>query len=134
MEQIQKPADEIRIGIIPADDSAEIQYKTVKRDYKFYREIVGGYLEIVRPRGFVRLNEETGRRHILVVDEEGAIKGDPINPRASLIYGMAIHGQPIVGNVIIATEALLWSREDMMYEPDIYGLADDFELQLDSIG
>lgn len=136
MEQIQNPDKMIRVGVIPADDAVQVWYKEVSRDFSGtpnLRELVGGWIEIVRPMGFTTLNEQTGRRHILIVDEEGRLKGKPFNRRASMIYGWQRHGEPIVGDAVVATEALLWAPEDRIYEPDVYGLPADFKLRREMI-
>ena len=80
--------------------------------YDLVRGAVGGYIENVYP---MRLD----RNLIMVVNEEGLLMGLPINPVASYLYGMDIHGQPIVGNVIILKKGYF---ED---EPDIVGIPDD---------
>ena len=82
------------------------------RLYDLVRDAVGGYMENVYP---MRLD----RNLIMVVNEEGLLMGLPINPVASYLYGMDIHGQPIVGNVIILKKGYF---ED---EPDIVGIPDD---------
>lgn len=53
------------------------------------------WIEIVHPKGF---------DFILIVDEEGLLNEKPFNYYGSYIYGTQIHGQPIVGNVLIADE------------------------------
>lgn len=53
------------------------------------------WIEIVRPRGF---------DFIMIVDEEGLLNEKPFNYYGSYIYGTQIHGQPIVGDVLIANE------------------------------
>lgn len=55
--------------------------------------IGGGWIEIVRT--------QTGRR-ILVIDEEGKLKGMPLNSRASGLYDPT-YSDVIVGIAILAT-------------------------------
>jgi len=43
-----------------------------------------------------------GRPLRLLADESGRLKDKPVNRAASLLYGAAVHGQPIAGNVIFA--------------------------------
>lgn len=43
----------------------------------------------------------------LAVDEDGHAKALPINPRASMLYGVTRHGVPIVGDALLAAEALV---------------------------
>lgn len=145
MEHIQKPTELIRVGVIPAEEK-DIWYTEVSRFYqptegkKGIRDLLGGgYMEVVRPLGFQRLNNATGRRHVLIVDEDGHSKGLPLNPRATLIYSTRgyrtlEHGAVIVGDAIICTEAMILTEGEDFYEPDIWGLPDDFELTSDMIG
>ena len=39
---------------------------------------------------------------LMLVDEEGHLRGQELNFVPSLLYGMAEHGNPILGNVIFA--------------------------------
>ena len=58
---------------------------------------VGGYIEVVRPRGLPA-------PFVLIVNEEGRLLGLPVNPDASELYGFPEHGQPIVGTVVFLRE------------------------------
>lgn len=80
-------------------------YQTVGKD-------VGGYIEIVRP---VLLRDP----FVMVINEEGRLRGLPINNIPSILYGAIGHGQPIVGDVVFMKEVM--TNE----EPDISGLDDD---------
>lgn len=51
---------------------------------------VGGYIEVVHPK---YLPEGL----CMVVDDEGLLKGSPVNNIASILYGTPEHGQPIAG-------------------------------------
>lgn len=55
------------------------------------------YLERVR----------VGDDYSIAVDEDGHAKGLPINARASLLYGTHKHGVPILGDVLLAREAMV---------------------------
>lgn len=57
-------------------------------------EIVGGYVEIVCPVGLAE-------PLCMVVNEEGLLLNLPVNTLGSLLYGAHIHGNPIVGNLVI---------------------------------
>lgn len=61
------------------------------------RKELGGYIEIVRPR---RLTAP----YCMIVDEEGLLKGLPINPIGCYLYETDKHMQPIVGDIIIMRE------------------------------
>lgn len=65
--------------------------------YKCLQNAIGGYIEIVRPKG---LNNS----FCMIVDEEGLIKQKPINEIGSVLYETQKHGQPIVGDVVIVKE------------------------------
>ena len=68
-------------------------------------------LEHVRPR---RLYEDLGagieptrfkgEAVSMLIDEEGRLKGLPVNMVASWLYGTDVHGCPIVGDVLIVGE------------------------------
>jgi len=75
--------------------------------YKSLQEEVGGYIEIVRPRGF-------DRPYCMIIDEEGLFKdGFKINQIGSYLYGYHEHGQPIVGDVVIAKEIETFQGRDI---------------------
>lgn len=74
------------------------------------------YIEVVRPKGLVS-------PLCMIVDEEGLLKETKfLNLTGSLLYGFQIHGQPIIGNIVIMKEGYTNG------EPDIVGL-DDNELE-----
>lgn len=62
--------------------------------YDLMRKAVGGHCENVYPR---RLK----RGFVMIVNEEGLLHDLPINAVGSYLYGTDLHGQPIVGDVII---------------------------------
>ena len=55
----------------------------------------------------------------MIVDEEGLIKGLPLNVAGSILYGTPTHGSPIVGNIVIMKEG--WTDEGK----DLLGLSDE---------
>ncbi len=73
------------------------------------KEIVGGWIEIVRP---MHLEHPL----VLVCNEDGLIRELPFNLVGSALYGYAEHGQPIVGDIAILKEVF---RDG---EPDIGGI------------
>lgn len=73
---------------------------------------VGGWIEIVHPMCLKR-------PYVMIVNEEGLLQDLDMNVYGSLLYGAQIHGQPIVGNVVIMKEGFVDG------EPDIVGLSDD---------
>lgn len=80
--------------------------------YDLMRKAVGGHFENVYPcrlkRGFV-----------MIVNEEGLLHDLPINTVGSYLYATDIHGQPIVGDVIIL------KLGHYQGEPDVIGMTDD---------
>ena len=70
---------------------------------------MGGYIETVRPVGLAE-------PYIMIVNEEGLIHKLPENPLGCLLYGTHIHGQPIVGDIVIMK--IGWKHESR----DIVGL------------
>ena len=81
--------------------------------YKSLGKEVGGYIEVVHPR---RLEAAP---FVMIVNEEGRLEGLPLNTLGSFLYGAPIHGEPIVGNIIILQEGFVNG------EWDIIGLDDD---------
>lgn len=73
---------------------------------------VGGWIETVHPMGLKR-------PYVMLVNEEGLLLELDVNVYGSLLYGANIHGQTIVGNVVIMKEGFVGG------EPDIVGLSDD---------
>lgn len=64
-------------------------------------EIGAEMFEIVRPTAFA----EMGRPDfVMLVDESGALKGLPMNPTGSELYGWRRHGERIYGDILIAKE------------------------------
>ena len=80
--------------------------------YKSVGAAVGGWIEIVHPFGLKN-------PFVMVVNEEGLIKGLPENTVGCLLYGSHLHGSPIVGNIVIMKEG--WTEEGK----DLLGLSDD---------
>lgn len=66
-----------------------------------------GYIETVHPKylpeGFC-----------MVVNDEGLLRGLPLNRFASLLYGTPEHGQPIVGTAVILREGFVAGELDFM--------------------
>ena len=74
-------------------------FEVTEPTLKCYQNAVGGYIEIVRPRGLPR-------PYVMLVDDEGWIKEKPLNIIASLIYGYNEHKQPIAGDVLIIKDGV----------------------------
>jgi len=80
--------------------------------YKSVQEVIGGYAELVNPRGLPR-------PYCMMVDEDGTRNKKPANPVASYLYESQIHGQSIVGDVVIL------KIDDTPDGADTVGLSDD---------
>ena len=83
--------------------------------YKTVGKVVGGYIEIVHPKGL-------SKPYIMIVNEEGRLLDLPLNHIGSFFYGTDQHGEPIVGNIVVMKDGY---RNG---EPDIVGL-DDSEVE-----
>lgn len=61
---------------------------------------------------------------MMLVNEEGLLEGLPMNTIGSILYGTQIHGQPIVGNIVIMKEGWVNGEPDIvgLEEPDILWL------------
>lgn len=77
--------------------------------HKTLSEAVDGYIEIVHPMGLAS-------PLVMIVNDEGLLRGLPMNSVGSKLYGMHIHGNPIVGNIVIMKTG--WTDDG----PDIVGL------------
>ncbi len=94
--------------------------KSVQASLEFFYETIGcECIDIVMAK---RLPEP----YRMVVDDEGIVRGLPINPRASWLYGADIHGNPICGDVLILKEE--WDPKNM--EPELKGLNEDDVLKV----
>lgn len=78
-----------KTDIIRVNGTSDIRLSEAKLTLDELQEIVGGYIEIV----YVRAR---GRRREMIVNDEGHIKGLPINRAASVIYC-----GPIAGDVAL---------------------------------
>lgn len=81
--------------------------------YKSAGEIIGGGIEIVRPRGLKR-------PYVMIVNEEFLLLKLPRNEIGCYLYQTYDHGHPICGNFLIMKEE----------DNDLVGLADTEALQI----
>lgn len=68
-------------------------------DFKDIQRVIGGHFEPVHTK---RMLNYFGPGIILIVDEEGSLKGLPDNPLGCYFYGTSFHGEPIAGDFILA--------------------------------
>lgn len=90
----------------------EISIVEVERPlYRSLNPIIGGGIEIVRPKGLTR-------PFVMVVDDEGLLKEREFNFVGCVLYETYTHGHPIAGDIVLMRE-----------EPgpdgyDLFGLSD----------
>lgn len=77
--------------------------------YKSVRKAVGGWIEIVHPKGLPS-------PYCMVINEEGACLNLTLNLTGSMLYETAKHGCPIVGTIVLLKDGIVDG------EPDIVGL------------
>lgn len=102
------PTYVLKINTLSAIEKIELPED---HDYKWYSKQIGcEWIEIVRPVGY---------NYVLIVDEEGRLKPNRINPIASMMYGTPKHGEPIVGTCLLMKEGIVDG------EPDLVGLTEE---------
>lgn len=69
--------------------------------HEWYKAIGGG-CDIVETVKTQRMFDLLRAPIVMLVDEEGHLRGQELNLAASFLYGAQEHGQPIAGNVIFA--------------------------------
>ncbi len=75
--------------------------------YKSIGEAVGGYIEIVHPVGLEP-------PFVMIVNDEGLLRNLKPNPIGCVLYGTAVHGHPIVGNIVIVKEGWVSDELDIL--------------------
>jgi hypothetical protein len=101
----------MKIIKVTAKQTFEVVEITGQPSLQLMRDLIGGHIEHVLPK---RLPGP----YCMIVDEEGRLKGLPINWYASLLYETDIHGTPIVGDILLMKDAWIDG------ECDIVGLND----------
>lgn len=82
-------------------------------DYETIGKAVGGYIEVVHPKGLPD-------PYCMIVNEEGLLQNLPWNLFGSFLYGTIYHGNPIVGDIVILKEGFTTPGER-----DFIGLDED---------
>ena len=98
-------------GIVVTTDNKISVQQYEEPLYKTIGKTVGGYIEIVRPRGLPD-------PYCMVVNEEGLLMDLPLNITGSKLYGTQDHGFPIVGNIVILAEGETDDGIDLISVPD----------------
>lgn len=92
MSKVIKVTTDNRITVIDVD----------LMDIRSIQRAVGGYIETVHTK---RMADYFKKPVLMLVDEEGLLKGLPMNTTGSLLYGTAFHGHPIVGDILFVLAA-----------------------------
>jgi hypothetical protein len=100
-------------GIVVRDNGT-IEQVDVAHEWEAIVDLIGGFMEIIRNGPGVLATPGI----VMVVDEEGLLKRRPYNVVASYLYGEALHGQPIVGDVLIIGEGMGPEGADFCDLPD----------------
>lgn len=94
----------IRALKIPVDGTIEVvEFKTARSAEDMAAAIGCRHIERVR----------VDDGWALLVDEDGLFTGHSVNERASILYGVRVHGTPIVGDVLLMREGMTGSGESM---------------------
>lgn len=99
-------------GVVFTTDEKMFVKEFTQPLYKSVGDVVGGWIEVVNPRGLER-------PYCFICNEEGLIRDLPLNPIGCVWYRTVEHGNPIVGNIVVMKEA------DTDEGPDIVGLMPD---------
>ena len=85
-------------------------------DFRAIQRAIGGHFETVHTQLMADYFHDPSV--IMLVDEEGIIKGLPLNLVGSALYGTAKHGIPLVGDLIFGIAA----GEYIVAPDDVEGL------------
>lgn len=78
-------------------DLGNLKPEDVQEVNAVLHEEVGGFFEIVRPKGLQQ-------PYVMICNEAGILMRLPFNLIGSSLYGTPEHGAPILGNVVIMKE------------------------------
>lgn len=101
--------------IVLDKDGVQILHDVDDEDLlRVLQQTVDGFIEIVYPQGL-------SKPYLMVVNEEGLLRGMDLNPIASALYGIWDHGFPIVGPAVICKQILTADGPDIgpLEEADI---------------
>lgn len=105
----------MKVKVVPTDLTKSMYFVEVNDNNKYneLRKLIGGgWIEQVRLGRFAGTYKFRDQEQIvppdgslvMLVDEEGLLKGLSLNARASALYGVAQHGQPICGDAVLLGE------------------------------
>lgn len=87
-------------------------------NFRSIQQAISGHFETVRTQRLITVFDDPSLAFL--VDEEGLLKGLPVNMLGCTLYGTAEHGYPIVGDLIFARIA----GEDIVAPDDPEALKD----------
>lgn len=90
--------------------------------WKGLGDLVGEYMEVVRPYGFMNLDAPEKEKLCMIVNEEGRIIGLELNDVGTFLYNdtpTPLPCEPVVGDILVMMEGFVDG------EPDVIGLDDE---------
>ena len=99
--------DELHVFFVPIDTDEAMGMKVVSHDWRSIKDLLGGYIEEVSTELMPVL--DCGCRVVMLVDEEGMLKGLGQNLRASSVYP---HGA-IRGPAVFVAEGPVKTESDV---------------------
>lgn len=100
------------VGLVVTADCNMYQLEYDAPNYGVIKKAVGGWYERVHPVGLER-------PYCMMVNDDGLLRGLPLNLIGSILYGTPQHGQPIVGDIIFLKDGYHGG------EPDVVGMTTD---------
>lgn len=100
------------VGLVVTADCNMYQPEYDAPNYGVIKKAVGGWYERVHPVGLER-------PYCMMVNDDGLLRGLPLNLIGSILYGTPQHGQPIVGDIIFLKDGYHGG------EPDVVGMTTD---------
>lgn len=104
---------QIQVLIVPV--TGAVHAETVENDLFVFQALVGGYIECVT------LAQKKRRATLLYVNEEGILRGLPVNTRLTDAFGLPLLEQPLYGSGFIAAI----EAEGPGFEPKEVSLTED---------
>ena len=100
------------VGLVVTADCDMYQLDYDAPNYGVIKKAVDGWYERVHPVGLER-------PYCMMVNDDGLLRGLPLNLIDSILYGTPQHGQPIVGDIIFLKDGYCGG------EPDVVGMTTD---------
>jgi hypothetical protein len=95
--------------IIHVDGTISIRNLDAAPDHKELHTAIGGYLELIP-----YLNNYKGQRCIAYCDEDGKMKGKPLNITACNLWDAALKGRSRAGDFLVGTIVILTGDREFM--------------------